>query len=162
MKTKALFCALIVALLCMNSCGIMQNTTTSNSQAYTSGSNAGKALLALYTQYKADGKFEVTNISNITNLLVLSNSWEGIKTASKGSDFYKDFTKGIIAGSNNLVTTNNSTSVIDAISTAVTTIDNSNIGKNNNSQNTTTTTNTTTSGDVINTVTSLLGLLGGK
>lgn len=158
MKTRLLWVVLFFSAICMTSCDVLKSTASSanNSAAYTSGTNAGKALRSLYTQYKADGKFEMTNLTNISNLLLLTSSWDGIKSAKKDSDYYKDFSKGIIAGSNDLVTNNNSGSVIDAITTTVNAIDNSGLTNQSSSGNSGNT-NTT---EVVNTVTSLMTLFG--
>ena len=159
MRTKMICAALLVAALCMTACDSLKTAaaSASNTEAYTAGSSAGKALRNLYTQYKADGKFEMTNLSNITNLLLLSNSWQEMKSAQKGTDFYQDFTKGIIAGSNNLVTNTNSNSVLDAITSTVNAIDNSNLGKQGNNS---AAGNTTNAGEIVSTASTLLSLFG--
>lgn len=91
-------------------------TTATQSEAYNSGSASGKALKALYTQYKADGKkLDMGNMSNILNLASLATSINGIKGQKSNSAFYKDFTKGMILGSTNLVNNSNSSSVMSGL-----------------------------------------------
>lgn len=92
------------------------STTATQSEAYNSGSASGKALKALYTQYKADGKkIDMTNMSNILNLASLATSIQGIKGQKSNSSFYKDFTKGMILGSTNLVNNTNSSSIMSGL-----------------------------------------------
>ena len=51
-----------------------QSTSTEANTATSEGKQAGIALKALYTQYKADGKFDMTNLNNLMNLTTLSNN----------------------------------------------------------------------------------------
>lgn len=86
----------------------------SKSSAYTSGQTSGAALKALYSQYKTDGKnLNMSNIQNMLNLASLATSVQGLKEADAA--YKKDFVKGLILGSTNLVTTNNSTSVMSSL-----------------------------------------------
>ncbi len=84
------------------------------SSAYSSGQTSGAALKALYSQYKADGKnLNMNNMQNMLNLASLATNVQGLKTAD--SDYKKEFVKGLILGSTNLVTNNNSTSVLSSL-----------------------------------------------
>lgn len=86
----------------------------SKSSAYTSGQTSGAALKALYSQYKTDGKnLNMSNMQNMLNLASLATSVQGLKEADAA--YKKDFVKGLILGSTNLVTTNNSTSVMSSL-----------------------------------------------
>ena len=83
-------------------------TTTQTTTAATSnGQAAGVALKALYTQYKADGKLDMGNLTNLMNLTTLATNVQGLKGQSNKSAFYMDFAKGLVLGSNNLVTESN-------------------------------------------------------
>ena len=73
------------------------------SESYTAGQQSGVSLKALYNQYKADGKLDFSNLSNITNILNVSAQVQKIAQAEKGSVNYSDFSKGLIEGSLNLV-----------------------------------------------------------
>ena len=96
-----------------------EKTTTVNA-ARSNGQTAGIALKALLAQYKADGKkFDMSNINNLINLTALANSVKGLKGQSNKSTFYKDFVKGLITGSDNLVNKNNSTSVMNGITNLI-------------------------------------------
>lgn len=133
MKKIILFATAIM----MVSCGFMQNSTSSNtsSQATTSsqqtvqtgnaavsaGQGAGNALQALYTQYKADGKYDYKNMQNILNTVTLVANCEGLKENYKDKTYLKEFGKGMIASSMGLVTQNNvqtvTNSLVDMIKT---------------------------------------------
>ena len=65
--------------------------TTAASAATSNGQAAGAALKALYTQYKADGKIDLSNINNIMNLAALANNVKDLKGKTNKSAFYKDF-----------------------------------------------------------------------
>lgn len=96
-----------------------QSTSTEANTATSEGKQAGIALKALYTQYKADGKFDMTNLNNLMNLTTLSNKIKGLKGKSNKSSFYKDFLSGLIIGSDNLVNKNNSTEVMNGLTDLV-------------------------------------------
>lgn len=127
MKKIILFATAIM----MVSCGFMQNSTSSNtsSQATTSsqqtvqtgnaaisaGQGAGNALQALYTQYKADGKYDYKNMQNVLNTVTLVANCEGLKENYKDKTYLKEFGKGMIASSLGLVTQNNVQTVTNSL-----------------------------------------------
>ena len=127
MKKIILFATAIM----MASCGFMQNSTSSNtsSQATTSsqkttqtgnaavsaGQGAGNALQALYTQYKADGKYDYKNMQNVLNTVTLVANCEGLKDNYKDKTYLKEFGKGMIASSLGLVTQNNVQTVTNSL-----------------------------------------------
>ena len=99
------------------------STTTTESAGTTTGKAAGSALKSLYTQYKADGKLDMTNLNNILNLTTLSNNIKDLKGMSNKSAFYKDFATGLIKGSDSLVNKSNSTSVMNGLTNLVNNVD---------------------------------------
>lgn len=92
------------------------------------GINAGRALLGLYTQFKADGKFNFQNANNISNLLTLANSIQGLKNGTENVNT-TNFLSGLISGSNNLVNKSNSTNVLGAL-TSLANVDMSSLAGN--------------------------------
>ena len=101
-------------------------TTTTETTATTAtlnGQAAGAALKSLYTQYKADGKFDMSNLNNLLNLTTLATNVQGLKGQSNKGAFYKDFASGLILGSNNLVTSENSISVMSGLTDLVENVD---------------------------------------
>lgn len=97
--------------------------TAAASAATSNGQAAGAALKALYTQYKADGKIDLSNINNIMNLAALANNVKDLKGKTNKSAFYKDFAAGLVTGSNSLVTSSNSTAVMNGLSKLVNNVD---------------------------------------
>ena len=91
--------------------------------ATSDGQAAGVALKALYGQYKADGKLDMSNLTNLMNLAALATSVENLKGQTDKTTFYKDFVKGLITGSNNLVNENNSTSIMSGLQNLVNNVD---------------------------------------
>ena len=94
MKLSTIFAA-AAALVLATSCGIfgVGNSTQTPSG---SGQASGAALRNLYTQYKTDGKIDMTNINNILNLAALSQCIGELKDAGTvdKSDYIKDFATG--------------------------------------------------------------------
>ena len=104
-----------------------ETTTTATeqtaSEATISGKTAGVALRALFTQYKADGKLDMGNVNNLLNLTALANNIQGLKGQTNKTAYYKDFASGLVTGSNNLVSEENSSSVIDGLKNIVEDVD---------------------------------------
>lgn len=89
-------------------------TVTATSSAYTQGQTAGTALKSLYSQYQADGKkIDMKNLNNILSVASLAGSVQELKTADLS--YKKEYAKGLILGSMNLVTEPKSTSVISGL-----------------------------------------------
>lgn len=101
----------------------VEQPATETAAATVNGQAAGAALKSLYTQYKADGKLDVTNLTNIVNLTTLASNVKGLKGLTDKSTFYKDFAAGLIVGSNNLITQNNSTAVMSGLTNLVNNVD---------------------------------------
>ena len=104
-----------------------KSTTTSAeatvSQAAVNGKSAGVALKALYTQYKADGKLDMSNLTNIANVATLTSNIQGLKGQTDKTTFYKDFASGLILGSDNLVNESNSSMVMNSLTSLVENVD---------------------------------------
>ena len=132
MRILSIIAALTLTVFAASSCGILggtapaagTNATTNVTTGSTNGQAAGAALKALYAQYKADGnKLNMTNLTNIVNLTTLANNVQGLKGMSNKTDFYKEFATGLVMGSNNLVTQNNSNSIMNGLQNLVNNVD---------------------------------------
>lgn len=97
------------------------------SESYTAGQQSGVALKALYTQYKADGKLDFSNINNLLNIVNLSAQVQKVTKAEEGTVDYTDFGKGLIAGSVNLVNELNQEKVVNVLTQQLSKIDTSKI-----------------------------------
>ncbi len=101
--------------------------TTTQSESYTAGQQSGVALKALYAQYKADGKLDFSNLSNVANILNLSAQVQKVTKAEKGTVDYSEFGKGLVAGSVNLVNELNQEQVVEVLTQQLGNIDTSKI-----------------------------------
>ncbi len=102
--------------LMTSSCGIL-GVGTKNGSASVSGQASGAALKSLYSQYQTDGQIDVTNLSNIIMLAQLTNGIQDLKGVDDKSEFYNDFAKGLILGSDHLVTKNTASTVTNTLQT---------------------------------------------
>lgn len=134
MKSKLLIAVTLVIAMAMTSCGSMGPSTgttsiasSSSSANYSAGQNAGMALRNLYTQYKSSGKFDYTNMNNIMSIMQLVAAAQTIKDAGKNTTAYKDFSKGLILGSTNLVTTSTADNVITTLASTLGNVDSSSL-----------------------------------
>lgn len=106
--------AIILAAPCranVSSVSAPASQTTSTSLTKNNGTAAGKALLALYTQYKSNGKLDMSNPTNIVNMVTLANNVKGLKSSVNTTNFVK----GLISGSGKLVNTSNSANVLGSL-----------------------------------------------
>ena len=99
------------------------STTTTESAGTTNGKAAGSALKSLYTQYKADGKLDMSNLNNIMNAATLATNVKGLKGQTDKTTFYKDFASGLILGSENIVTSATSSNVMSGLSNLANNVD---------------------------------------
>ena len=105
-----------------NATASSQQTAASSQQqtAVNAGQGAGKALLALYSQYKADGnKYDYKNMQNALNTVTLIANCEGLKSNYKDKEYLKDFGKGLISSSLGLVNQSNVETVTNSLVTMV-------------------------------------------
>ena len=110
---------LAVVALCVltASCGILG--AGGNGSGSVNGQQSGAALKSLYSQYKTDGKVDLTNLNNVISMAQLVNGIQGLKGIDDKSRFYTDFAAGLILGSNNLVTQQTSNPVTNTLQTLV-------------------------------------------
>ncbi len=104
-----------ILLVSMVSCGALSSVssgttapqttkTTANTSATQAGKNAGAALDALTAQYKADGKIDMKNFTNLAHILNLIESAQGLKEHKNDVTYKKGFIQGLIANSINIDT----------------------------------------------------------
>ena len=91
--------------------------------AYDHSGRDENVAIELANQYKSDGKLDTGNLTNILNLTTLATNVKGLKGMTDKTTFYKDFASGLIAGSGNLVTQNNSTAVMSGLTSLVNNVD---------------------------------------
>ncbi len=103
-----------ILLVSMVSCGVFggagtpstsstsSTTPSTNTTAAQAGKNAGVAIDALTAQYKADGKIDMKNFTNLANILNLIGSAQGLKENKDDATYKKGFIQGLIANSINI------------------------------------------------------------
>lgn len=117
MKLRTIIVAVAALILTATSCSILKGNSSS---ASSSGNSVGGALTSIYTQYKKDGKIDLTNLSNIINLATIANNIGLLKgaadtAASAATNSLESFVGGLISGSGNLVNASNSSSVVGSL-----------------------------------------------
>ncbi len=115
-KISSIFAVLALFVLTA-SCGILGG---GNANGSVNGQASGAALKSLYSQYKTDGRVDLTNLNNIISMAQLVNGIQGLKNVEEKSKFYGDFAAGLILGSNNLVTQQTSKPVTGTLQNLVT------------------------------------------
>lgn len=144
MKTNLLMLgAAMMALVSLNSCGMLSGSTAAapaaaasapvatapavaapvvaNSAAAQYGQGAGLAMINLYKQYKADGKFDAANTNNIINSLQLIANCSMLKENYKDKAFMADYNQGLIMGAAGLINTSNVNNVVNSLTSLATT-----------------------------------------
>lgn len=129
------------------------------SESYTAGQQSGVALKALYTQYKADGKLDFSNLNNLLNIVNLSTQVQKVTKAEKGTVDYSEFGKGLVAGSVNLVNEVNQAQVVEVLTQQLGNIDTSKITEVAGQAQTTVNNVTETVGNVTETASSIMEII---
>ncbi|MBQ9583798.1 MAG: hypothetical protein IJR25_05690 [Bacteroidales bacterium] len=120
-KIVSLIAAIALSAFMTTSCGLTQQVATASPSA--SGTTTGKALLNLFTQYMADGKLDTGNISNLINLATIATSIQSLKGNSDNTSLLGNFAAGLVKGSNNTVTSANSSSITSILASLANTTD---------------------------------------
>lgn len=113
-KLMSLAAALVLAAFMTTSCGLLSGTSSSATPS-TSGTTTGNALYSLFTQYLKDGKLDTSNLSNLLNLATLASSIQSLK-GNNSSSTLADFAAGLVTGSNNTISTTNSSTITNILS----------------------------------------------
>ena len=118
MKLK-IFAAFAATIMVTASCGILGGAASNagTAGAASKATGIGAALAGIYTQYKTDGKLDLTNLTTIINIASVLNDLKGIKGATTNALQSADFVNGLISGSKNLVNQANSASIVSGLTT---------------------------------------------
>ena len=98
MKKIAIFALAAYALV---SCGSFAQTASS--VAATTAATAQATSELIQNDSQSAGKIDLSNMTNLLNVAIVVNAAQTIKDQTEGSQYYKDFAKGLIVGSNELV-----------------------------------------------------------
>ena len=120
-----------VATLAMTSCGSLAGSGNSNSAAQLSGQSCGMAIQQLYSSYRATGKVDLTNATNLSNALIVATAYTNLRTNKDDKNYRSAFTNGLIVSSAGLITTANATAFVDQMlaSSGLTNVNSQNIAQ---------------------------------
>lgn len=99
----------VAALSILTSCSILQGVGS----AVSNGSSTGTALSAIYNVLKATGGIDLSNLANLINIGQILTGANSLANAT--ASYTDEFTKGLIQGSNSLITTANASKVISSL-----------------------------------------------
>lgn len=104
-----------LATFALTSCSMLQSASSSNLVATNAGQTCGSAILALYNAYKATGKIDLSNPTNLANALTLATSYTMLQQ-NKGNDgFTKAFASGMALGATGLLTPTTATTATNTL-----------------------------------------------
>lgn len=115
-KVLSIVAAIALSAFMTTSCGLT-NAVTANPSS--SGITTGSALTSLFTQYLKDGKIDTSNISNLINLATLATSIQSLKGNSNNTSVLGNFASGLVSGSNNTISTTNSSTITNLLASLV-------------------------------------------
>ncbi|MCR4816338.1 MAG: hypothetical protein K5842_04055 [Bacteroidales bacterium] len=134
---------MFVAMFATTSCGTL--TSATDATAAAAGATCGKALLSLNNSKKA-GTLSITNPTDLSNMLIVINAYNGLKANKENASYKKSFTTGMVTGGSGAITTNMATNLTNSLLNA-TGLDGVN------------TTNITQKAQTVSTIIQLLGAL---
>lgn len=91
------------------------SSMASNSAAAASGTGCAQALIALNKSKQTNGSVQLSNPTDLSNMLIVATAYSGLKNNKTDAQYKKSFTQGLIAGGGSLITTANATSVTNAL-----------------------------------------------
>lgn len=103
---------MFVAMFATTSCSSLTGAT--DSAAVTSGAACGRALIALNNSKKA-GTLAITNPTDLSNMLIVINAYNGLKTNKENANYKKSFTTGMVTGGNNLINQATATTITNSL-----------------------------------------------
>ena len=103
---------MFVALFATTSCGTL--TSATDATAAAAGATCGKALLALNNSKKA-GTLSITNPTDLSNMLVVINAYNGLKANKENATYKKSFTTGMVTGGSGVITTSMATNITNSL-----------------------------------------------
>lgn len=115
MKKLALLLTL-VATVTLTSCGLMNGSSTSaTSTAAQQGQACSNALVGLYNSNKTNGTIAITNPTDLMNMVALIGTYNDLKSHKDDATYKADFAKGMASAGTSLITTENATSLMNAM-----------------------------------------------
>lgn len=103
---------MFVAMFATTSCSSLTGAT--DTAAATSGAACGRALIALNNSKKA-GTLAITNPTDLSNMLIVINAYNGLKTNKENANYKKSFTTGMVTGGNNLINQATATTITNSL-----------------------------------------------
>ena len=111
MKVKLSLAAIVVVgFIVLGACNTTSSVGSTSSPAYNSGQLFGSSLLSLYSDYKQAGKIDMSNTGTMLQVAQLATSCSVIK-----QNFYMSFVEGAVLGSQQNVTQNNASNIINTL-----------------------------------------------
>ena len=119
-KLLSVIASLALVAMIATSCGLANKVANLGS---SNGNTTGKALTELLAQYLKDGTLDTSNLSNLINLATLASSIQGLKGNSENSDVLTQFAQGLVNGSNNQISTTNSSTITNILASLANKVD---------------------------------------
>ncbi|MCK9611815.1 MAG: hypothetical protein M0R16_02815 [Bacteroidales bacterium] len=107
--------SLVAVVIFIASCTTVSNVANSDAGATATGTACGKVLASMYSQYKSTGKIDMGSTTTISNIVQLGTYVAALKNNRNSTTYKQAFAAGLVTGSTGLVTTGNSTAVMNAL-----------------------------------------------
>lgn len=85
---------------------------TSNTAAVTAGAACSNALVSLRASHKA-GTLSVTNLTDLSNMLIVVNSYNNLKANKENASYKKSFVTGMVTGGNGIINATNANTIMN-------------------------------------------------
>lgn len=115
MRNKLKLLLISVTVLFMASSCQSLFSTSEISVATSAGKSCGKAISTLYKEYRKQNKIDVSNTTTLTSIVEIAAARNLLKENKENKDFVTAFALGLVSGSNNLITSQTSNNVINAL-----------------------------------------------
>lgn len=99
---------MFVAMFAATSCSTL--TSSTNTTAAASGAACGNALVAL-NKSKSAGTLAITNPTDLANMIVVINAYNGLRANKEDPSYKKSFTTGMVTGGSGIINMTTATNI---------------------------------------------------
>lgn len=109
------FILVLASSVAFTSCGLFSVFSGAKTAAKTVGTIVGEILAVLFSKYKNKSLLDLADSSTLENLASLGENLRLLKENENDKSYMKSFTKALVAGSDNLVTKENSAAIVESL-----------------------------------------------
>lgn len=101
--------------MAFTSCGLFSIFSAGKTAAKSVGKIVGEIIAVLFSKYKNKGLLDLADATTLEKLASLGENLRLLKENENDKSYVKSFTKALVAGSDNLITKENSAAIVESL-----------------------------------------------